>query len=353
MSRTRGANRCRKWERDQPNNRGLAQRGRPPGILLPTLHGHTELGKVSSPNELAEQSTSYCLQHLPLEVLRGSLVPFFSSPGELARVRCAGGAAFSAALAGAAGVVLGVAPGGVPATGRQHWESWYRERWPQFHEHERYRLGSAQDWVRTYCETFFGQREFLLEVFERDRDPGFAMSAVAAHVRWVPPWSARVAAGAFFARFVSVSAALPELIPAHEGRRLRFCPLAVRDCLEPLPREPTLQPSYPYRTLSGMGSLVPGQGVELQWKMQEGSPFGWWYGLLETLAPHPDGQRAVATITFLHFHRSSYWRKVEVTFGDGVMRSCVMGGFNGGVRPCSRDEERKWAGLLPARELSL
>lgn len=309
--------------------------------------------ETSLPESLAEQSANFCLQQVPFEVLRSSVIPFLSSPSELARLRCAGGAVFSAALAGAAGIVAGVGlDTSDVAACLQHWEVWYRERWPQFHEHERYRLGSGQDWVRTYCETFCGQREFLLEVFERERDPGFAMSAVAARVRWVPSSVARTPGGAYFARFLSASAALPELIPAHEGRRLRFCPLAVRDCLEPS-REPTLQPPYPYRTLSGLDSLVPGQGVELQWKMQEGSPFGWWYGLLETLACDPDGSKAVATITFPHFHRNSYWHQVEVTFGDGVMRSCLMGGFNGGVRPCTRDEEQKWAGLLPAQDPSL
>ena len=29
--------------------------------------------------------------------------------------------------------------------------------------------------------------------------------------------------------------------------------------------------------------MKAGQGVELQWKMQQGSPFGWWFGIVESL----------------------------------------------------------------------
>ena len=35
--------------------------------------------------------------------------------------------------------------------------------------------------------------------------------------------------------------------------------------------------------LEGIPELKVGQGVELQWKMQQGSPFGWWFGTVESL----------------------------------------------------------------------
>lgn len=57
-------------------------------------------------------------------------------------------------------------------------------------------------------------------------------------------------------------------------------------------------PSYPYRVLEGFSELRIGQGVELQWKMQFGSPFGWWFGHLEELHIDPDRKTALATVTF-------------------------------------------------------
>jgi hypothetical protein len=115
-----------------------------------------------------------------------------------------------------------------------------------------------------------------------------------------------------------------------------------------------LQPSlevdrtgYPYKVLHGFEGLVVGQNVELQWKMQELSPFGWWFGQLESLQRGPNSKTAIATITFAHFPEHSSWHRLRVRFGDAKVRSCSFGGFSGGIRPVSTAEKDRWMKFLP------
>ena len=60
---------------------------------------------------------------------------------------------------------------------------------------------------------------------------------------------------------------------------------------------------YPYRVLEGLEGLEVGRNVELQWKMQEGSPFGWW---------SPGGNETASMHFFLFFPLF-----LEETFGSG------------------------------------
>jgi hypothetical protein len=116
----------------------------------------------------------------------------------------------------------------------------------------------------------------------------------------------------------------------------------------------TVQPShevdrtgYPYKVLAGFEGLTVGKHVELQWKMQELSPFGWWFGLLESLQREPNAESAIATITFPHFPENSPWYRLNVRFGDSKVRSCSFGGFSGGVRAVSALERDRWMRFLP------
>jgi len=46
------------------------------------------------------------------------------------------------------------------------------------------------------------------------------------------------------------------------------------------------------QVLEGVPDLKIGQGLELQWKMQQGSPFGWWFGTVESVERDAGGARA-------------------------------------------------------------
>merc|ERR1712151_93727 len=103
--------------------------------------------------------------------------------------------------------------------------------------------------------------------------------------------------------------------------------------------------AYPYKVLEGTHGLRVGEGVELQWKMQSGGPFGWWYGRLEALKYGTDG-KATATITFRHFPTTSRWYKLQFDFGDGETRPCAFGGYTGGLRAVTSEvEEQRWKEL--------
>jgi len=235
------------------------------------------------------------------------------------------------------------------------WGSAFAARWPACHESLSYEstrnwYSRAQDWRACYRDTLSGKREYVLEVFDREKKLGFAMAAMAARITYDP------IEDAFVASYLSASEVLPETIPAFEGHRLRFCPPSARPQLQPrvvVEEDPEAQlkcgrkPCYPYRVLEGLTDLVVGQGVELQWKMQYGSPFGWWYGNLEQLQRDPDGKVASATITFRHFPSTSRWYRLEVRFGDSDMRPCSFGGYTGGIRPASPDEHRRWMRYFP------
>mmetsp|Transcript_24196 Transcript_24196/g.38672 ORF Transcript_24196/g.38672 Transcript_24196/m.38672 type:complete len:410 (+) Transcript_24196:56-1285(+) len=104
---------------------------------------------------------------------------------------------------------------------------------------------------------------------------------------------------------------------------------------------------YPYKVLEGFEGLVVGQHVELQWKMQKLSPFGWWFGKLESLHLEENGKTATAVLTFAHFPEHSGWHRLSVRFGDRKVRPCNFGGFSGGLRAVSNAEKDRWMRFLP------
>lgn len=159
----------------------------------------------------------------------------------------------------------------------------------------------------------------------------------------------------FVARYLSASEVVPEYIPLCEVHRLRFCPPSARPQLQPGKYSKELSEEaviYPYRVLEGLDGLVVGKGVELQWKMQYASPFGWWYGHLEHLQNDaPALGLATVTITFPHFKRSSLWYRLQVIVGDERMRVCSFGGYTGGLRGVSDEEHKRWMDFFPKKRL--
>jgi len=230
------------------------------------------------------------------------------------------------------------------------WGLAFAARWPAFHECLSFQRERA--WKESYHSTLRGKRHYLLEVFDREKKLGFAMAAMSARITYD-----RVL-DSFVARYISASEVLPEVISACESHRIRFCPPSARAQLQPGPmaeagpvamlEDQPLGLSYPYRVLEGHGDLVVGQGVELQWKMQYGSPFGWWYGCLERLQTDPDGRMATATLIFRHFPSTSRWYRLQVRLGDARMQPCAFGGFTGGLRPASAAESKHWMRFFPS-----
>lgn len=241
------------------------------------------------------------------------------------------------------------------------WEVLFSQRWPAFHECLCHHQG--QDWCKLYFETLRGHIECALEVFDREKKRGFAMSAMPARVMF------DAKRNLYIARYLSASKVLPEGIPVKEEHRLRFCPLSARERLLPNGvlegsasldkgrasleqlRPPENRQEYPYRILEYERELVVGQGVELQWKMQRGSPFGWWYGILESLRRDEASGLLTARITFRHFPANSRWYQLDVRFGDGQMHSCDFGGFTGGLRAVTDAEKKTWAQFFPKDEV--
>jgi hypothetical protein len=163
------------------------------------------------------------------------------------------------------------------------WNALYRQKWAPLHEWMTYQ--GFTDWRSLYHQTFTGKAECTLEVFDREKKPAFAMAAMVAKIQYDRNLDAYVA------KYSRAKEAPPEVIPLHEKHRLRFCPPSARPRLCPgMPAPPPtegptgIQGSdldvYPYKVLEGADGLVVGQGVELQWKMQRRSPFGWWFGTL-------------------------------------------------------------------------
>jgi len=219
------------------------------------------------------------------------------------------------------------------------WREMHRQRWPPFYDWLAY--SGSGDWCSLYQGTLLGCCRCILEVFHREKRRGFAMSALPAHVRYC------AGLGAYVAEYLSASPASPEVIPAAEAARLRFCPAPARSRLLPRP-SPAGEPPYPYRVLEGTEGLVPGRGVELQWKMQRHSPFGWWFGWLEELRQDEGG--ATATITFSHFPVCSPWHRLTLRLGGSEPRPCLVAGFSGGIRPTSQAEQERWMSLLPTED---
>lgn len=231
------------------------------------------------------------------------------------------------------------------------WRELYRARWPHFSECMIYE--GASDWRTLFMETLCGRAGCILEVFHRHKKLGFAMSAMPASV------SFDAKQGGYVARYLSASEVPPETIAASEEHRLRFCPEAVRPRLQPRSSPASWSgaagaccASYPNKVLEGLDGLRAGESIELQWKMQFDSPFGWWYGQLQELEPTGDGL-AKAAITFPHFSPSSQWYRLEVVFGDDQVRECEFGGYTGGVRSLDEAERRRFLAFFPAERLIL
>lgn len=224
----------------------------------------------------------------------------------------------------------------------QQWKRMYAEKWPAFFEAQCYlaeRRQTRVDWQSVFFHTLNGSCQFLVEVFNREKKMGFAMSCMSAKVSWDRNGNCYVA------HYQSASQVLPEFIPACESYRLRFCPLSARQQLQPELQPPEAAETYPYRLLHGIDGLKVGGGCELQWKMQMGSPFGWWYGTVEAIERLPCG--ATVTMIFKHFPATSRWYRLRVTVGDGVMRRCAIGGHHGGIRAVAPVEKERWMKFAP------
>eukprot|EP00931_Biecheleriopsis_adriatica_P122244 TRINITY_DN97246_c0_g1_i1.p1 TRINITY_DN97246_c0_g1~~TRINITY_DN97246_c0_g1_i1.p1 ORF type:complete len:393 (+),score=51.38 TRINITY_DN97246_c0_g1_i1:50-1180(+) len=230
------------------------------------------------------------------------------------------------------------------------WEQLYQYKWPVFHTalaHTYSVRERAAPWKKAYQRTLDGKHEQLLEIFDREKKQGFTMSCMLARVSW------NQAADSYTASYLSASRVPPESISVKEVHRLRYCPASVRAELKPEFAPPDASDVYGYRVLTGgFQDLEVGQGVELQWKMQLGSPFGWWYGEVESV--HPIDQRtADVNMLFKHFPESSRWYRLRVTVGDGTMRRCAIGGHHGGIRGVSGHETKQWMQFFPKRPIVL
>lgn len=221
------------------------------------------------------------------------------------------------------------------------WRRLYARRWPAFYDCVLRR--GVSDWRLEFRRTRDGQVECLLEVFDREKQPGYNMSAMPAWVSYEPTKLAYVAA------YLSACEVAPEKISLREESRLRFCPASVRESLRPEVAPPKacgrLVPrpnAYPYRVLCGLDKFALGQVVELQWTMQYRSAFAWWCCVLESIRYDEQRNTATATITFPQFRERCRWYRMLVTFGDGQMRECEFGGYTGGLRVANCLEVKQW-----------
>lgn len=263
------------------------------------------------------------------------------------------------------------------------WGSMYAQRWPAFFDAKRFQ--GEEDWRSAFLGTLAGDQECVLEVFDREKKSGYAMSAMPARVQYMHSKCA------YRVQYISASVVRPEMIPLDEEHRLRFCPVSARCRLWPgwsigqetsshdgrytndaaggdfkaaygaarknavsivsalVPRRPEIH--YPYRVLEGTEGLEVGRGVELQWKMQTNSPFAWWFGILEQISIPSDGGAAMAVIIFPHFDERSEWYRLRVRFGDSERRDCMFGGVTGGIRQCTPEEQAHWMRFFPQTRL--
>mmetsp|Transcript_853 Transcript_853/g.1550 ORF Transcript_853/g.1550 Transcript_853/m.1550 type:complete len:426 (+) Transcript_853:73-1350(+) len=273
------------------------------------------------------------------------------------------------------------------------WSMMYMQRWPAFHECMRF-YGTTS-WKPLYQDTMLGKVTCALEIYHREKKMGFTMSCMPALVHYEKKQDA------YLVKYVSASDVPVERIPAKEDRRLRFVPSSARRLLQPEsdashpstrpPPKPTrsstaarvaaathslrrpsmatatqaqqhaaptsitsaANPSYSYRPITGVDEgLQIGGGLELQWKMQSGSPFGWWYGELEGLEHRSGASIAKATIIFKHFPPNSRWYRMQVVFGDGEIRDSSFGGQTGGIRSTPLALQQQWYGFLPKDTLA-
>ncbi|CAE7905134.1 F-box protein [Symbiodinium microadriaticum] len=237
------------------------------------------------------------------------------------------------------------------------WAGLYQARWPCFYSCLLHR--GAEAWYTLYWQTWRGNSEFQMEIFDREKKRGFCMSAMPALVQYDH------AADAYVASYISASEVMPEVIPRAQEHRLRFCPPSARQrlCISwlPLPEVPRKrlcpsykrQSTYPYKVLEGLQGLEVGKPVELQWKMQLGSPFGWWFCHLEDLCVESNSETATATLIFKHFSPRSQWYRLKVRVGGREVRRSDFGGFTGGLRAVTPEEEALWQCFLPSKVLDV
>jgi len=181
------------------------------------------------------------------------------------------------------------------------------------------------------------------------------MSATPAQVRY------NCESRLYVVQYISACKAAVEMLPKRDEHRLRAFPRGCtsrmhRTSSTPQELNSTEEPdehSLPYCVLGGTGGLSVGCSVEMQWKMCAGSPFIWWYGVLEHLRQQDDGT-AMATVVFPHFPETSQFYRQNVQIGDGAARPGAFGGFTGGVRTLSQVEENVCLQFMPQaiRQLS-
>ncbi|CAE7547891.1 unnamed protein product [Symbiodinium natans] len=60
---------------------------------------------------------------------------------------------------------------------------------------------------------------------------------------------------------------------------------------------------------------------------------------------------AAVTITFRHFPANSRWYRLRVVVGDGVVRRCAIGGYHGGIRAVTPEEDKQWKLFFPSETI--
>lgn len=220
------------------------------------------------------------------------------------------------------------------------WELAYKSRFPAFYEAQAF--AGEFEWRTCWRRTISGQVEVLVDVFDREKKPGFAMSAMPALCRWDNELCSYVA------RYLSVSQVPEEVIPWMEGNRLRFCPENAREHIQAKDRR-TIDPfKILHQPLNAQEiNHLAGQAVELQWKMRGGGPFGWWYCEVESAEPGPKSGQYQVRLLFRHFPETSPWYRLTVPVGIDAPTSCATGGFSGGLRKCTEGEKRHWMTFFP------
>eukprot|EP00931_Biecheleriopsis_adriatica_P077027 TRINITY_DN5066_c0_g2_i1.p1 TRINITY_DN5066_c0_g2~~TRINITY_DN5066_c0_g2_i1.p1 ORF type:complete len:394 (+),score=50.22 TRINITY_DN5066_c0_g2_i1:40-1182(+) len=241
---------------------------------------------------------------------------------------------------------------------QQIWSRLFQSRWPAFFESLQWT--GTPCWRRSYRQMLAGDCECLLEVYHREKKAGFTMSAMSAYIRYDRK------SNAYVTKYQSVNQVPPEHIPVAEEHRLRFCPASARERLQPgcLPLKLStshginqvdetvnIMDYYPYKVLEGLDDLEVGSDVELQWKMQAGSPFGLWFGNLESLVHISGTKDALATVTFNHFPSESIWYRLQVRVGGSEIRRCDFGGYTGGLRRVTESEKKVWMCFFPGKPL--
>lgn len=295
---------------------------------LATSQAFRSFSGLSCPPCKASSSQDEALSLLVLDTpILNEIAEFLDCPKDFARIS----AMVSKSTHDAHAVISG-----------RHWERMYKQRWPAFFDAQNYRPESV-DWKSAYQQMLSGKFECILEVYERERKMGFAMSCMTAKVSY------NNRARSFTANYISASYVLPEQIPVIETQRLRFCPVSARTQLRPQLHLSDPTDLYSNRILEGIEDIQVGRGVELQWKMQVGSPFGWWFGEVESIEHRSPSKTAMVTMVFHHFPMSSRWYRLTVTVGDGELRDCAIGGYHGGMRACSEAERKDWMCFFPKK----